>query len=154
LEGTTLEMWIVYGWLRGLDRPVYLALGGAFLAWLLAFRGIQPGPQLALALGLWALLEGRRRFIESRSLRAALWPLAACGAVGLLGFCFAGVRMVPVLDSVLAHQRVVKESALRLVSEVFVEIYAVPVETRGFGAPGYAYVGWTTFLLFIGAALF
>jgi hypothetical protein len=154
LQGTTLAPWIAWGWLRGLERPAWLALGGAFYAWQMCFRGIQPAPQLALALGAWALLEGRRRFLATRSPGAALWPLGAAAIVGLFGIGFAGLRMVPVLETVLSHPRLVQESVVRTVSQAFVEVYALPPGTAGYDDPGYAYVGVWTYLLFAGAVLF
>src|SRR5579871_3748966 len=154
LCGMTLAPWVFYGFLRGLDRPLYLALGSAFFAWILAFRGIQPGPQLAMALGIWSLLEARRRWIATRSLRATLWPPVAACAVGALAAAYIGVRIVPVLIEVVRHPRLVDDTASRMLSWVFHEIYAVWPGTPGYGAPGYAYIGIATYALFVAAVVF
>ena len=151
LHGTVLETWILYGFVRGIDRPAALATGGAFLAWLLAFRGIQPGPQMALALGLWAAMESVTRWRKSSGLtlrdrvRSSLWPLGACAILGLLGAGFVGIRIVPVLQAVLSHPRVVAETARRTMDAAWFEIYALPDSTPGWGASGYAYIGKVTY---------
>src|SRR5439155_20204831 len=36
LPANALATWVLYGYLRGLERPVYLALGGAFFGWIVA----------------------------------------------------------------------------------------------------------------------
>lgn len=154
LAGMALSTWVLYGYLRGLERPVYLALGGAFFAWLICYRGIETGPELALGLGAWAILEGRRRWIDRRSLGAALWPLGACAALGLFALAFAGLRMLPVLEVVLRHPRIIKETTARLLGEVTFDLYAVPPGTKGFFASGYVYVGIATYICFLGSFLF
>ncbi len=154
LPGWAFSMWVIYGYLRGLERPVYLALGGAFFAWMVCYRGIETAPELALGLGVWALLDVRRRFLDGKGWRASLWPLGACALVGLFALGFAGLRMVPVLETVLAHPRVIIETKVRTISEAFVEVYAIPPRTRGYDAPGYTYVGPLTFICFAGAVLF
>jgi hypothetical protein len=155
LHGETLAVWVLYGYLRGLERPAYLALGAAFLAWIVCYRGIQPGPQLAIAFGLWAVLEAHRRWVEQRTLRAALWPLAALGVMGLLAAGYTALRMVPLLQTVLAHPRIQIESTWRSFSHAFVEVYGVPPGTKGFDpAAGYAYVGVATYLLAVAAVFF
>ena len=154
LHGITLAPWVIYGWLRGLDERRYLVLGAAFLAWILAFRGIQPGPQLALALGLWALLLGRKVLLETGSPWRALWPLAALAIVGVLAAGFIGVRMLPVLDTVLSHPRIVNDHTSNNLTSAWFEILAMPPATRGYSASGYAFVGHATFALFLGALVF
>jgi hypothetical protein len=149
-----LVMWILYGYVRGLERPIYLALGGAFFAWMISFRGIQMGPQMAIGLGVWSLLQARRAWLDTHDLRKALWPIAACAIVGLFAFGFDAVRLVPVAQTLFAFPRIQPESVHRTVSEIFVEIFAIPPGTRGFDAPGYTYVGVITYLLFLGAVLF
>jgi hypothetical protein len=154
LQGMTLATWVLYGYLRGLERPVYLALGAAFFAWMLAYRGIQPGPQLALGLGIWSLLEARRRFIDKRPLVEALWPVAACAILGVLAFAYVGVRMVPVLQEVLAHPRVIGDERVWTFTEVLFEIFLLPYGTRGFPSSGYSYLGAVGFSLFVAAVFF
>jgi hypothetical protein len=154
LPGWALAMWVFYGYLRGLERPVYLALGGAFFAWIMCYRGIETVPELALVLGVWALLETRRRIVERKGWRQALWPLGACAALGLLALGFAGLRMAPVLELVLKYPRVVPEPRSFDLSHVFVEFYAIPPFTRPFSGPGYAYIGPVVVLLTVGALAF
>src|SRR5262249_40116664 len=48
LIGFVLSGWVLYGYLRGLQRPAYLVLGAAFFAWEVCFRGIETTPELAL----------------------------------------------------------------------------------------------------------
>jgi hypothetical protein len=154
LPGWAFSMWVIYGYLKGLERPVYLALGGAFFGWMVCYRGIETAPELALGLGVWSLLDARRRWLDGKGWREVLWPLAACGLVGLFTLGFAGIRMVPVLELVLKYPRVIVETKMRTISQAFVEVYAIPPRTPGFDAPGYTYVGPLTFLCFTGAVLF
>lgn len=154
LVGFVLTPWVFYGYIRGLSRPVYLALGAAFFAWMVCFRGIETSPEVALGLGLWGVLEARRQFLVHRTARAALWPIAAGGILGLLALGYAGLRMFPVLELVLKHPRVINETRSFNLSQAFVEMYALPAGLRGFDSPGYVYVGPATFVLFVGAVLF
>jgi hypothetical protein len=154
LPGWALSGWVLYGFLRGLDRPIYLALGGVFFAWQVCYRGIETAPELALGICIWALLEARLRFIERRSWREIIKPIGAGTALGLFGLGFAGIRMVPVLELVLTHPRIVVEHSVRSISAAFVHIYALPPGTAGYEASGYAYVGIITFMLFVGAVFF
>jgi len=154
LVGMALATWVLYGYLRGLEKPIYLALGAFFFSWFVCFRGIESAPQIALALVLWAMLEARRRWLTRPTWRSVLWPLAAVGILGLLTLGYAGLRMVPVLEVVLGHPRIINETIWNRLSWVFTEIYAIPPATHGWEAPGYAYVGLVTYLFFVGAVLF
>lgn len=154
LVGFVLTPWIFYGYVRGLSRPVYLALGAAFFAWMVCFRGIETSPEVALGLGLWGVLEARRQYLAHRTVRAALWPIAAGAILGLLALGYAGLRMFPVLELVLKHPRLIHETRTFNLSQAFVEMYALPAGLRGFDSPGYVYVGPATFVLFVGAVLF
>lgn len=160
LPGFALSGWVLYGYLRGLVRPVYLALGAAFFAWQVLYRGIETTPEVALGLFFWGLLEARQRLLahgwanKGAAVRAALWPLGAGLILGLLALGFAGIRMFPVLELVLKYPRIIQETRVLNFSQAFVEVYAVPPGTRGFGSPGYVYVSIATYVLFVGAVLF
>jgi hypothetical protein len=121
---------------------------------MVCFRGIETSPEVALGLGLWGVLEARRQFLLHRTARAALWPIAAGGLLGLLALGYAGLRMFPVLELVLKHPRVIHETRSFNLSQAFVEMYALPAGLRGFDSPGYVYVGPATYVLFVGAVLF
>jgi len=154
LHAISLAGWIFYGWLRGMDEPRYLVVGGAFFAWLLAYRGIEPGPQLALGMVVWAAFEIRRRIVERRPFREVVRPLTAGAVVGLLGAGFIGIRMVGVMANVLQHPRIVVETKMNHLTGAMFETFALWPGTKGFGAPGYAYIGLVTYLCFWGAVLF
>lgn len=154
LPGFALSGWVLYGYLRGLTRPLYLALGAAFFAWQVSYRGIETTPEIALGLFVWALFEARRAYLEKRTLRATLWPIGAGAILGILALGFAGLRMIPVLELITSHPRVINETRSLNLSQAFVELYALPPGTKGFSAPGYAYIGWATYLLFAGSVLF
>ena len=64
------------------------------------------------------------------------------------------MRLVPVLRTVLTLPRIVNETAIRNLSEIFVEIFVIPPGTKGYGAPGYVYIGVITYVLFLGALFF
>jgi hypothetical protein len=146
LAGVSLTGWIFYGYLRGLERPKYLALGGAFFAWLISYRGIETGPEVAFLLALWALFLCLARLrAGERNWRAVLWPAAACAAVGAFALGFAGLRMLPVLETVLVHPRIIDETRSNGLLDAFVRPYAFP--------GGYAFVGVTTYVLFVAAVL-
>ena len=153
LHAILLFGWVLYGYLRGLERPRYLVLGAAFWAWILAFRGIEPGPQIFLALLLWALLETRQRFVGGKGWRS-LWPLGAGAILGALGAGFIGVRMVPVLETVLRHPRLFSESRTVTLTHAWFEMFAVRAGTPGYTDPGYVYIGLFIYILFWGAVLF
>lgn len=153
LHGITLATWVLYGWLRGMQQPRYLLVGAAFLAWIVAFRGIQPGPQLALAFGMWAVLLGRERWLLTGSLRQALWPLGSLALLGVVAGGLIGIRVVPVLHTVLSHPRIVEDARMNILTAAWVEILAMPPNTPGYGASGYAYVGRATYFLFLGSFL-
>ncbi len=157
LSGWALSLWVIYGYLRGLQRPVYLVLGGAFLAWMVSYRGIETTPELALGLFVWAIFEVRRRLLDpterARGWRHLLWPIGAGAVLGLFALGFAGVRMVPVFDLVLNHHRIVNENTRLHLSRALVEHFAIRPRTVGYEAPGYAYIGLLTWLLFFGSML-
>ena len=154
LIGFALSGWVLFGYLKGLERPRYLALGAFFLAWQMCFRGIETVPGLALGLGVWATLEAARRWRDEGSARAAIWPLVAALVLGALALGYAGLRMAPVLETLLRHPRIVDETRARTVSNAFFQVYGLPPTLGGFESPGYCYVGVTTYLLFVGALSF
>ena len=149
LHGILLAPWILYGYLRGLKEPAYLVLGGAFFGWLLAYRGIEPGPQFALALMSWAIFQSIATFFHTRSIQKAAWPILAGAVIGLLGAGFVGMRLVPVIDLVLRHPRVMIEKRSFSFFAAFVEVFFVPPRTRGYSEPGYAYIGAITYCFFV-----
>lgn len=152
LLGMGLSLWVTYGFLRGIAEPKYRALGAFFLAWMICFRGIQPGPQLALGLGLWAVLLGVRAYRENKSWRAALAPVGSLATIGVFAIALAGIRMIPVLSEVLSRPRVVNENTSRLLSDAWVHFYGLsPLLLPWYRDAGYAYIGIIPYLFAVGA---
>jgi hypothetical protein len=71
-----------------------------------------------------------------------------------MGAGFVGVRMVPVMETVLRHPRIFNEYRTNTLTQAFFEMLALPVGTPGYNDAGYVYIGLFTYILFWGAVIF